>query len=137
MAEDITMLIKAGHLPLLSKRPSIDLPPPPKVPSTLQFLSSAFLALVVTGSPFLQTQTGHCEWRPLWGIAAAEAVRLTQSAPSLSGNRRQCGKKEWRPGGRGQRGRSQPPQRPRAQGQRGPRGRLDNFMTSVEPVKSR
>ena len=28
-----------------------------------------------------------------WGIDAAEAVRLTQSAPSLSGNRRQCGKK--------------------------------------------
>lgn len=28
-----------------------------------------------------------------WGIDTAEAVRLTQSAPSLSGNRRQCGKK--------------------------------------------
>ncbi|TKS70450.1 hypothetical protein D9C73_004519 [Collichthys lucidus] len=34
-----------------------------------------------------------------WGIGAAEAVRLTQSAPSLSGNRRQCGerKQEERP----------------------------------------
>lgn len=42
MAEDITILIKAGHLLLLSQRPSIDLPPrcPPLLGFSLSLLSS-------------------------------------------------------------------------------------------------
>lgn len=42
----------------------------------------------------MQTQARHCEWRPPpRGTSAAEAVRLTQSASSVSGSRRRCGKR--------------------------------------------